>query len=321
MPSAPLATCAPRTPSLASARRGRVSPAQGARAQRSVRNAVARLHQPQLLRGVLARGFGAVAARACASAAAAECRRARGTSTAKASGGARTAPSARRPWCALFPWRSRTHPGCAAPLCCAAPAARGARRRAGGCGAAAAGAPRLDGIFFAVEVFGAQLVVLVLLQQAIARALAPAAPGQVRHAARASAALAAPGTHGCERSLCVRRFTALRRLALFMARRGPSGRGGARRGADAAGWLRAAKRARDRREEGAQRGVCAPRGRPFPFRVQAIAVAPSRRYAGQARARRTTNASRRSPRAAPAPPEAMRATPAAAQLARRRGAA
>ena len=102
-------------------------------------------------------------------------------------GAERTAPGARRPLCALSPWRSRTRRGCAARPCCAAPAARG---RVGTVkatrAAAAARGTRLERILLAVVVLGAQRVVLVLLEQAIARALAPARARQAAPSAEAA---------------------------------------------------------------------------------------------------------------------------------------
>ena len=106
----------------------------------------------------------------------------------RASGGVcLTVPSERRLWCALSPWRSRTHRGCAARPGCAAPAARG---RVGTVkatrAAAAARGTRLERILLAVVVLGAQRVVLVLLEQAIARALAPARARQAAPSAEAA---------------------------------------------------------------------------------------------------------------------------------------
>jgi len=125
----------------------------------------------------------------------------------------RTAQRARPPSCEPSPSRSRTHPGCAALLYCAEPA--GKPSADSGARWPALSTAHLDGILLAVEVLGAQLVVLVLLQQPQPFTVAPEDDVSERrcgHPARR-------WTYGCARSLCVRLFTALRREVILGSKR------------------------------------------------------------------------------------------------------
>ena len=101
--------------------------------------------------------------------------RGRGTPAARAWLGGR------RPWWLRFAWRSRTRPGCGRRLSGAASARR---RRGSGHGRRVRAALRrrgspmgrracLDGLLFFVEVFRAQDIVLLFLQQPMALALSP----------------------------------------------------------------------------------------------------------------------------------------------------